>query len=92
MTKSYLRERKRDYYYRKAKQEDYRSRAVYKLLEAIKKYRFIKKGDMATIRVKPTRPMVIEKASDFPELSRFAIRDMGMTIAAGIVMDIKPKA
>ena len=46
MTKSYLRERKRDYYYRKAKQEDYRSRAVYKLLEAIKKYRFIKKGDI----------------------------------------------
>ncbi|MCD6529687.1 RlmE family RNA methyltransferase [Candidatus Bathyarchaeota archaeon] len=46
MTKSYLRERKRDYYYRKAKQEDYRSRAVYKLLEAIKKYRFIKKGDV----------------------------------------------
>jgi len=46
LTKSYLRERKRDYYYRKAKQEDYRSRAVYKLLEAIKRYRFIKKGDV----------------------------------------------
>jgi len=46
LTKSYLRERKKDYYYRKAKKEDYRSRAVYKLLEAIKKYRFIKRGDV----------------------------------------------
>ena len=41
-----MRERKRDYFYRKAKTENYRSRAVYKLLEAIKRYRFIKKGDV----------------------------------------------
>lgn len=46
MGKSYIRERKRDYYYRKAKSERYRSRAVYKLLEAIKKFNFIREGDV----------------------------------------------
>jgi elongation factor 1-alpha len=51
---------------------------------------FIKKGDMATIKVVPTKPMVIEKASEIPQLSRFAIRDMGMTIAAGVCIDVVP--
>jgi len=51
---------------------------------------FIKKGDMATIKVTPTKPMVIEKAGDLPQLSRFAVRDMGMTIAAGVCIDLTP--
>jgi elongation factor 1-alpha len=51
---------------------------------------FIKKGDMATIKVMPTKPMVIEKAAELPQLSRFAIRDMGMTIAAGVCIDLTP--
>jgi elongation factor 1-alpha len=51
---------------------------------------FIKKGDAAKIRVVPTKPMVIEKQADFPELARFAIRDMGMTIAAGVCLDVTP--
>lgn len=49
---------------------------------------FIKTGDAARIRVKPLRPFVIEKQSEFPELARFAIRDMGMTIAAGVCLDV----
>lgn len=49
---------------------------------------FIKTGDAARIKVKPLRPFVIEKQSDFPELARFAIRDMGMTVAAGVCLDI----
>ena len=48
---------------------------------------FIKAGDAARIRVKPLRPMVLEKQADFPELARFAIRDMGQTVAAGVVLD-----
>jgi elongation factor 1-alpha len=32
--------------------------------------------------------MVIEKYSEFPQLARFAIRDMGMTVAAGICLDV----
>jgi 23S rRNA (uridine2552-2'-O)-methyltransferase len=41
-----VRERKRDYYYRKAKEEKYRSRAVYKLLQAAQRYSFLKRGDV----------------------------------------------
>jgi elongation factor 1-alpha len=49
---------------------------------------FIKTGDAARIKVKPLRPFVIEKQSDFPELARFAIRDMGITVAAGVCLDV----
>jgi 23S rRNA (uridine2552-2'-O)-methyltransferase len=43
---AWLRERKRDYYYRKAKEEKYRSRASYKLLEVVWKYHFLNEGDV----------------------------------------------
>lgn len=46
MPKAWLQDRKRDYYYKKAKEEKYRSRAAYKLLQAVKKYHFIKEGDV----------------------------------------------
>jgi 23S rRNA (uridine2552-2'-O)-methyltransferase len=46
LPKAWIRERQRDYYYRKAKEERYRSRAAYKLLEASKKYGFIDTGDV----------------------------------------------
>jgi len=46
LPKAWLKERKRDYYYRKAKEEKYRSRAAYKLIQAVEKYRFIKNGDV----------------------------------------------
>ncbi len=44
MPKAWVRERKREYYYRKAKEEKLRSRAAYKLIQAVKKYKFIKDG------------------------------------------------
>ncbi|MDH4123273.1 MAG: translation elongation factor EF-1 subunit alpha [Thermoplasmata archaeon] len=52
---------------------------------------FLKTGDIAVVKIVPTRPMVIEKAKDFPQLGRFAIRDMGQTVAAGTVIDIEKK-
>jgi len=52
---------------------------------------FIKTGDAAVVKVKPTTPMCVEKASDFPPLGRFAIRDMGQTVAAGMIIDVVPK-
>ncbi len=52
---------------------------------------FIKAGDAAIIKVRPTRPLVIEKVKEIPQMGRFAIRDMGQTIAAGMVIDIVPK-
>ena len=44
MPNAWVNERKREYYYRKAKKENFRSRASYKLLQAVKKYNFIKPG------------------------------------------------
>jgi elongation factor 1-alpha len=49
---------------------------------------YIKTGDAAVIKVKPTKPLVIEKQSEIPQLARFAIRDMGQTVAAGICIDV----
>lgn len=46
MPKSWVRRRKRDYYYRRAKKEQYRSRAVYKLIQAVDRFGFIKQGDV----------------------------------------------
>jgi len=46
LPKAWLQDRKRDYYYRKAKEEKYRSRATYKLFQAVEKYRFMKEGDI----------------------------------------------
>jgi 23S rRNA (uridine2552-2'-O)-methyltransferase len=46
LPKAWIQNRKRDYYYQKAKAENYRSRATYKLSQIAKKYRFICRGDV----------------------------------------------
>ncbi len=51
---------------------------------------FIKTGDAAVIKCVPTKPLVIESSKDFPEIARFAIRDMGQTIAAGVCLEVVP--
>ena len=50
--------------------------------------KFLKVGDSAIVKIKPVRPTCIESFKDFPEMGRFALRDMGATIAAGIVKEI----
>jgi len=50
---------------------------------------FIKTGDAAIVKVVPTRPMVIESAKKIPQLGRFAIRDMGQTVAAGVCLEVE---
>lgn len=50
---------------------------------------FIKTGDIAVVKIRPTRPMVVERAKEFPQLGRFAIRDMGTTVAAGLCLDVE---
>jgi elongation factor 1-alpha len=52
---------------------------------------FIKAGDVAEVMIRPTRPMVIESAKDYPPLGRFAVRDMGMTVAAGVCLEVVEK-
>ena len=46
MPKAWIQDRKREYYYKKAKEENYRSRATYKLVQANAKYGFIQRNDV----------------------------------------------
>ena len=48
----------------------------------------LKTGDAAIVKIQPLRPLCIETFKEFPELGRFALRDMGTTIAAGVVKEI----
>ena len=52
---------------------------------------FLKTGDACLVRFGPTKPMAIEQMDTFPQLARFAIRDMGKTVAAGVCMKIEKK-
>lgn len=52
---------------------------------------FIKTGDVAIVKIQPLKTVVVEKFTDFAPLGRFAIRDMGQTVAAGVVLDVTPK-
>jgi 23S rRNA (uridine2552-2'-O)-methyltransferase len=45
MSKNWVMARKRDYYYKKAKRENYRSRAAYKLMQLDERFRIFKPGD-----------------------------------------------
>ena len=50
---------------------------------------YLKKGDAAMVLIKPTKPLAIEEQAKFKQLSRFAIRDMGKTVAAGMCLKIE---
>jgi len=52
---------------------------------------FIKNGDAAIVKIKPMQPLCIEKQKDIPQMSRFAIRDSGATVAAGMCIDMVEK-
>jgi elongation factor 1-alpha len=51
----------------------------------------LKTGDAAVVKVRPTKPFVIEAVKDFPQLGKFAIRDMGQTVAAGMCIEVEKK-
>ena len=51
---------------------------------------FLKTGNAAIVNVVPTKPMCIENAKEIPQMGRFAIRDMGQTVAAGLCIDVTP--
>jgi len=55
------------------------------------KPKFLKTGDAAIVRIRPVRPLAIETFKEFPEIGRFALRDMGTTIAAGVVKSVTEK-
>ena len=50
--------------------------------------KFLKKNESAIVELKPIKKMCLEKYENIPEMGRFAVRDMGRTVAVGIVKDI----
>ncbi len=51
----------------------------------------LRNGDAAIVKLIPMQPLVIEKNSEIPQMSRFAIRDSGTTVAAGMCIDMVKK-
>ena len=51
----------------------------------------VKSGEAAIMRLIPTKPMCVEKFSDYAPLGRFAVRDMRQTVAVGVIKDVVKK-
>ena len=49
---------------------------------------FLKNGDVAKVKIQPKGNLVLETQADNPHMSRFAIRDAGSTVAAGVCIEI----
>jgi len=52
---------------------------------------FVKKGESMIATLVPLKPMCIETYKEFPQLGRFAVRDMGLTVAVGVVTKLTPR-
>lgn len=59
--------------------------------QVIKNPDFLKNGDVAKVRIKPIGNLVLETQATNPHMARFAIRDMGATVAAGVCIELKAK-
>ena len=53
---------------------------------------FLKNGDLAKVKIKPQGNLALETQKANPFMSRFAVRDAGQTVAAGVCVDLKAKA
>ena len=52
----------------------------------------IKSNESCMIRMVPMKPLCVEKFVDYAPLGRFAVRDMGKTVAVGVIKDVTKKA
>ncbi len=52
---------------------------------------FLKNGDSAKVRLRPQGNLCLETQKDNPFMSRFAVRDAGATVAAGMCTEIVKK-
>jgi len=52
---------------------------------------FLKNGDVAIVKIKPIGNLVLESADKNPNMARFAIRDAGITVAAGVCKSLVAK-
>jgi len=53
--------------------------------------KFLKSGEAAMVKMIPSKPMCVEKFSDYPPLGRFAVRDMRQTVAVGVIKEVEKK-
>ena len=58
----------------------------------VEKPDYLKAGDVAKVRIKPIGNLVLETQASNPHMARFAIRDAGQTVAAGVCIELKAKA
>ncbi|MBD3196662.1 MAG: translation elongation factor EF-1 subunit alpha [Candidatus Lokiarchaeota archaeon] len=54
--------------------------------------KFIKRNEAAIVQLSPIKKLCLENYTEIPELGRFAVRDMGRTVAVGIVKNIETGA
>jgi elongation factor 1-alpha len=59
--------------------------------ELEKEPKAIKSGDAAMVSMVPSKPMCVESFSDYPPLGRFAVRDMRVTVAVGVIKEVTKK-
>ncbi|MDO8467952.1 MAG: translation elongation factor EF-1 subunit alpha [Nanoarchaeota archaeon] len=52
---------------------------------------FLKNGDVAKVRIRPQGNLCLETLKDNPHMARFAVRDAGATVAAGMCVEIVEK-
>jgi len=52
---------------------------------------FLKNGDTARVRIKPIGNLALETQKENPYMSKFAVRDAGATVAAGMCTEITKK-
>jgi len=51
----------------------------------------LKSQEAAMIKLIPTKPMCVEKFSEYAPLGRFAVRDMRQTVAVGVIKEVEKK-
>ena len=51
----------------------------------------VKTGDGCLVTLEPSRPMCVESFKEYPPLGRFAVRDMKMTVAVGVIQKVTKK-
>ncbi|KAM9340393.1 elongation factor 1-alpha-like [Symphorus nematophorus] len=49
----------------------------------------LKSGDACIVKMLPSKPMCVERFSDYAPLGRFAVRDMRNTVAVGVIKDVE---
>merc|ERR1712137_920942 len=57
--------------------------------ETEKMPKFVKTGDGGLVTLEPQRPLVVESFKEYPPLGRFAVRDMRMTVAVGVIQKVE---